>query len=701
MKDNTYEASSQHRPQDKLTEWKKEPDVMALKEDLQVASTSHDIRVAKVDAWLDLRNITGKAKPSVIKNRSSVQPKLVRRQNEWRYSALSEPFLSADKLYDVDPMTFEDEAGSKQNETLLEWQFRTKIDRVKFIDEYVRTAVDEGTVYVRTGWKRETVMEKVEVPVYEFVQPPMHEAQEYAEQMEQVLAIKAEDPRGFSELPPETQEAAKYTEEKGTPVIARVVGKELVEQEKIIENCPTANIIHYKNIYIDPSAEGDINNAGFAILSFETSKAKCIKDGRYKNLDQVNWSSNTTQSQPDHVSTNDDAIQFKDELRKNVVAYEYWGWYNIHGDNKLVPIVATWIGNTMIRMEENPYPDRKIPITVANYMPVKRSIEGEPDAELLGDNQAILGATTRGMVDLLGRSANGQIATAKGMLDTVNRRKKDAGVDYEFNPNMHPTQSIHTHEYPAIPNSAMNMLNLQNQEAEALTGVKAFSGGLSGEAFGEVAAGIRGMLDASSKREMGILRRLAAGIVDIGKKFISMNQVFMSEEEVIRVTNKQYVTIRREDLAGNFDLKVDITTAEIDEAKAQDLSFMLQTIGNTMDPSMTNMILAEIASLKRMPTLAEKIIRFKPEPDPMVVELQKMEVEKARKEIEEIDSKINLNNAKAEKERAEADIQNLNFVEQETGTTHARDVDRVEAQAESNERLEVTKAMLNPQSPPQ
>ena len=38
------------------------------------------------------------------------------------------------------------------------------------------------------------------------------------------------------------------------------------------------------------------------------------------------------------------------------------------------------------------------------------------------------------------------------------------------------------HTYPEIPASAQFMLQLQNMEAESMTGVKAFNQGLSGEA---------------------------------------------------------------------------------------------------------------------------------------------------------------------------------------------------------------------------
>lgn len=242
----------------------------------------------------------------------------------------------------------------------------------------------------------------------------------------------------------------------------------------------------------------------------------------------------------------------------------------------------------------------------------------------------------------------------------------------------------------------MLMLNLQNNEAESLTGVKAFSGGVSGDAYGDVAAGIRGVLDAASKREMAILRRLAKGMQDIGSKIIAMNAVFLSEEEVVRVTNSEFITVRREDLAGNFDLEVDIATAEVDNQKSQDLAFMLQTLGPNMDQGISMMILSEIALLKRMPELAQKLKTYKPQPDPVQEQLKQLELQNKALENQKLQSEIQLNAARADREKATADKANLDFVEQETGTKHARDMEKQTAQAQGNQALEVTKALLKP-----
>lgn len=683
----------------RLTDWKKEPELMALKADLDAAKPAHDTMVANVKRWNDLLEVTGDAKPPKVKGRSSVQPKLIKRQAGWRYSALSEPFLNSDKIFKVSPVTFEDVEAAKQNEALLNYQFRTKIDRVAFIDNLVRSLVDDGTAIVRLGWLQTTKTVQKVVPTYAHY--PVQSQQE-ADMLQRALEMKQTDFRTYSEkLPPELQAAVDFFEENGQATVAVQQGEQTVEEEVIDQNKPTVELVNPANVYIDPSCEGQIDKALFAIVSFETNKAELLQEpDRYKNLDKVNWEGNTTITDGNHeAATVDTTFQFRDSARKKVVAYEYWGYYDIEGNGVLQPIVATWIGDTLVRMERNPFPDRKLPFVVIPYTPLKRALFGEPDAELLEDNQKILGAVTRGMVDLLGQSANGQKGFAKGMLDPLNRRKYENGQDYEFNPAMPTTQGIIEHKFPELPQSALIMLNLQNQEAESLTGVKAFSGGLSGDAYGTVATGIKGLLDAAAKREMSILRRLAKGVAEIGRKIMGMNSEFLTETEVIRVTNEQFVTIKREDLPGEFDTVVDISTAEVDNAKAQDLGFMLQTLGPNMDPRISMMILAEIAELKRMPRLAHTLRNWQPQPDPMQQQIQQLEIQKLQMEVAKLQSEVVLNQANAQQAMATAGLKALEKVEQETGVKHARNIIETQAQGRANQHLEVTKALLKSKKP--
>lgn len=725
----------------KLTDWVNEPSLSDLKADFLACKPSHDSQIAKIEHWRNLLDVTGSERPKSIPGRSRVQPKLVRRQAEWRYSALSEPFLGTHKVFSITPKTFEDSQAARQNELLLNWQFDTKLNKVKFIDDYVRAIIGEGTGIVKLSWCRETRPIIRQEPVFQAI--PVQDPQTM-QQLQQAGELAQTNPRMFEEtVSPEIKYGVQVMSsgEAPMPVIGQVIGYQEVQDEEIICNHPYVEVVNPRNIYIDPSCNGDFNKAYFIIESFETSYADLVKDGRYTNLELINWEEVSTNIDPEHTSETPDDFNFKDKSRKKVVAYEYWGYYDINKDGTLVPIVATWVGDVLIRLEENPFPDQKLPYVVVPYLPQLRSVYGETDAELLGDNQRILGAVTRGMIDSLGRSANAQQGFAKGFLDPINKRKFMNGEDYEFNPAMPPQAAFVEHQYPELPQSAMLMLQMQNQEAEALTGVKAFSGGLAGDAYNsKVATAIRGVLDAASKREMAILRRLAKGMQEIGHKIIAMNAVFLSDEEVVRVTNKEFVAIKREDLRGEFDLEVDISTAEEDNAKSENLAFLLQTAVN-VDQQIYMMVFAEICDLKRMPELAERLRTWQPDPEQVQFQkmMQQLQLQNLQLQNQKLQSEILENQANAQKLGADAqskgiDAQTKAIEARATlpsqiqkvkadadlavaqahktnleaqaialdtqmevdGTKHLRDLHKMQAQARGNQDLEIVKSLGKP-----
>jgi hypothetical protein len=484
-----------------------------------------------------------------------------------------------------------------------------------------------------------------------------------------------------------------------------LVQQGMKDEKHTLKNQPAIEVCEFSSLLIDPTCKGVIPKAEFIIYSFETSKSALEKDGdKYTNLDKINTETNSISNAPGHIHSEDVAsFNFKDEPRKKFIAYEYWGYWDIDGSGKTQPIVATWVGDTFIRMEKSPFPDQGLPFISVQYLPKRKNVYGEPDGELLTDNQKISGAVIRGMLDIMGRSATGQTGVRKDALDVTNQRKFDNGMDYYFNAQIDPRSAFHTHVYPEIPQSAPFILQLQNNEAESLTGVKAFHGGISGESLGKTATAARSALDAASKRELGILRRLAKGITDIGRKVIAMNAVFLSEEEVVRVTNEEFVKVKRDDLAGNIDLKLQISTVESDNAKAEELAFMLQTTGPNGDPGEVRMIRAEIARLRKMPDLAKKIEEYQPTPDPLEVKKQELEIVKLEAEIEKIQSETQENLAEAELDMASArnkdaltDKTDQDFVDQDSGLTHEQDMQKDAAQGETNKELEVLKAALNP-----
>ena len=676
------------KPKVKLTKWNKEPSIEDLKNDLTQAQTSQSAFVANLDRWEDLY-----AAPKFGNDKhkgSRVVPKMVRKQAEWRCPALSEPFLSTPQLYEVKPMTFDDVPRAKQNALILNMQFNTQLNKVDLVDKIVRSVVKNGTSVIRLGWEYREEKVKETVPQFEFMPAPQEIQEQLSQQYQQLAAIQQSEPDSYEQAPEEMKAGFEMSQEQQTLLIARQIGEEEQEVVKPVVNKPTVKLCNLRNLYIDPTCNGNLDEAQFVIHSYESSMSELKKAGMYTNLDQLK---DYTEQNPigfDKPTTS--SFNFQDQARKKLVVYEYWGYWDVDGNGETKAIVASWVGNILIRLEENPFPDKKVPFVIFNYIPEEDSIYGIPDAELIEDNQAISGALTRGMIDLLAKSANAQTGFSKGFLDATNKIKFRNGDDYEFNPQFNPQQHTFMHKYSEIPVSAMNMVQMQASDAEALSGVKAFSGsqGISAGYLGDTAAGARGVLDAVSKREMSILRRISQGFIQMGRKIMAMNSEWLSEEEVVRVTNNEFIKVRRDDLIGQFDLSLGIATAEENDSKSKQLAFLLQTIGNNMGQEINQLILSQIAELSKMPDLAKQIKDYQPQPDPLQQQMQELEMAYKQAEIELLKSQAQENLAKAQVQGAKVDVETaraqslqgdadnkaLDFAQKDSGVAHERELSK-------------------------
>lgn len=684
-----------------LTDWNNEPTLEMLKSDYRQAHSANQDMLSNIEKWDELLHIKGTAKVKKIDGRSSVQPRVIRKSAEWRYSALSEPFLSSEDIFTINPKTWLDVEAAKQNELVLNYQFNNQLNKIQLVDNMVRSVVDFGTYIARVSWEYEEAYKTQNTPNFHYdecTDPQM------AQQIMQATQMYQQQNPQFVQLPEELQESAKATIENKRPIIAIKIGEVEEDVKTIIKNQPKVDMCDLRNVFVDPTCHGILDNAGFIVYAFESSLSELTKLGIYKNLDKIEVEQHGADGYT--YLKGDLTFQYQDKARKKFVVYEYWGYYDIDDSGTTTPIVATWVGDTMIRLEKNPYPDAKIPFVIIPYMPVKNSVYGEPDALLLEDNQKLTGALTRGMIDTLARSANGQIGMRKDALDAINRRKFKQGLDYEFNPNVDPSSAVISHTYPELPQTSHIMLQYFAQEAEALTGIKSYAQGLSGDSYaGQTAAGIQGTLTATGKRESSILRRLSKGLEEIAHKILAMNSEWLSDDEVIRITDESFIAINRQNLAGRFDIKLSINTPESNAAKAQELSFMLQTMAQMLPFDLTKIILAEIAHLQNMPELADTLRKYQPPPDPM----QQINMQKAQVEIQQMQAQIQISQADAQHKSAQAqktmaqvaEVQaQTKFLEVQaqqlqSGIQHQNNMELAQAQSEGNMKRDIAKQVLN------
>lgn len=590
--------------------------------------------------------------------KSKIVSRDIKKQSEWSIPSLVDPFVSSPNIVKCTPVTYEDAESARQNELLLNTQFCRKFDRYNFMLKSIKVLEKEGTAVIQTGWEYED--EKVMVET-------------------------------------ETVAVDEYGNEYVT--VAEV------EQTVVKKNQPTARVCRNEDIYIDPTCEDDMDRCQFVIYRYETDISSLRKDGRYKNLDKVAKSLGSGTHDADYRPQDDTRFQFGDDPRKKIMVYEYWGNYDVNEDGEAEAIVCAWVGDTIIRLQDNPYPDGKPPFIVVPYNSVPFQIYGEASAEMIGDNQKIKTAIIRGVIDNMAQSNNGQVGIRKGALDVVNRKKWLQGKNFEFNGT---PQDFWQGGYNPIPSSAFDMIGLMNNEIESLTGVKSFSSGISGNALGSTATAARGAMDATSVRRMNIVRNIAENLVKpLMRKWMAYNAEFLEEEEVVRITNDEYVPVRKDDLTGRVDIDLSVETAEENSARAQQLSFLLQTLGNNVDPAITQELMAQILDLSRMPDQAKKIRDYQPQPDPAEEQMKQLQLEnmmlenaKLKSEVQrnesialenDIDRQVKLARAARDEAQAraihsKADIDDLRFLQEESGETEAAEIRKEIAKLEAKLR---------------
>lgn len=612
----------------------------AFKADLKSAELlKKDIDI-KIYQWR--KEYNGEPYGNEVKGKSAIVSRDIKKQSEWQHASIIDPFVSTSEVIKCHPITFEDVGAARQNELLLNTQFCRKFDRFNFMSKAVKVLDREGTLVVQTGWD--------------------YEDEEVTTVAEVVM---------FDEL----------------------TGQELIVEQEVTEtivkkNQPTAKVCRNEDIYIDPTCQDNLDEAEFIIYRYESNMSTLKSDGRYKNLDRLDRHE-LPDYDTDYYSEDKTYFKFQDKARKKFLVYEYWGNYDVNGDGIAEPIVCVWVNDTIIRLEKNPYPDGKPPFIVVPFNSVPFKIHGESNAELIGDNQKVKTAIIRGIIDNMAQSNNGQVALRKGALDAMNKKRFQEGKNFEYNgtPN-----DFWQGSYNAIPGSAFDMIGLMNNEIESLTGTKNFSGGITGASLGGTATGARGALDATATRRMNIVRNIAENLIKpLMRKWMSYNSEFLEEEEIVRVTSEEYVPVRRDDLEGRVDIDITVSTSEDNAAKSQELSFLLQTLGNTVPFEITQLLMADIMELMKMPDKAKTLREYQPQVDPVQEQLKQLELErlvlenqKLRSEIErnmaragedQVDMVLKQNKAmveaaKARKLQTDADLGDLKFLKEDEELDH-------------------------------
>lgn len=300
------------------------------KQDFETAKTAKAGIDKKISTWLD--EYHGMPYGNEVDGHSKIVVKDIKKAVEWFLPNAVEPFVGKNRIVKLEGITKDDVDRANVAEKLLNYQFVRNFDRYTFMYDCFKVGATEGTTVVRTGWEFE---EDVKVEKLKAISP---------EQVQELLA-------------------------QGVEVEVNEDGSAKLTKRRTIKNAPTARVVKNGKFFIDPSA-ATIAEADYCVELRDVTLSSLKKEEIYKNLDKLEG---TSKDRDDSMTENNRLLNGKDrgydtedsenadESLKKMTLHEYWGNMDIDDSGIAEPVVLAWIGNTVVRFEKNPYPDKAKP----------------------------------------------------------------------------------------------------------------------------------------------------------------------------------------------------------------------------------------------------------------------------------------------------------------------------------------------------
>lgn len=319
-------------------------------------------------------------------------------------------------------------------------------------------------------------------------------------------------------------------------------------------NDPQVQVVDLLDFFPDPKAT-QVDGGDFmihrTIMPVTTLKRAKKSDGTplYKNLDKIKDGTNEENSNKLYL-TNDRSMTIGDIDGKLILGtpyrqsmtlqcevLEYWG---IYGDEDEEWVITVANRNTVIRAEKNPY-EGKRPFVKMNIDPNNFLFHGTGIIEPLEHLQVALNDTRNQRMDNVNLILNKIFVVLKDA--DVNEQElisRPGGVMYEGTPG-----GIRILETPDITNSAYQEEAIIKQDAQEAVGVSDIIQGqlqdannnskVEGNIMNTTAKGAQIAVEQAGSRFKYYMQNIEDALVEFGEKLYEYNQLFMSEEKVIRV----------------------------------------------------------------------------------------------------------------------------------------------------------------------
>lgn len=446
---------------------------------------------------------------------------------EWALPSLMKVFTGSDEVITIAGVTEEDDTKAETMQELLVYQLQRQNKFFPILYNWMKDALITGMGIVKCYWERtEGFTTEQAVLNNESLQALIETG---------INVTDIQGPDAFGDFTV-TYQSPYYV--KNAPKIENILISEFIYSPDA-KSLEEANFVAHKRK---------------VTMSYLREREA---QGVYANIDAIKPDSGysvVTDPVQDVIGDNyNDIIGDEQKARQEVTIYECYTKIDVNNDGILEDMIITICGDTIIRMEQN-YMGRHpffaiSPTKDPHRIWVKRSY-----AELIGELQDLKVALTRQIMQNVALTNDPKMLldeTAINIDDFVQGRKV---IRMKAGHSLHEV-AMPMNISPLSPQTFTFLEWIEGQK-ENRTGITRYNQGLDANSLNKTATGISAILGQSSQRLELVARMFAeTGLYELFRFMVSLNQKFIDQQTVIRLTNKE-MKITPEDLDGSFDLIV-------------------------------------------------------------------------------------------------------------------------------------------------
>ena len=448
---------------------------------------------------------------------------------EWALPSLMKVFTGSDEVITIAGVTEEDDTKAETMQELLVYQLQRQNKFFPILYNWMKDALITGMGIIKCYWER--------TEGYTTEQTTLNNEALQALQQTGVPIVSIEGPDIYGDFVV-TYQSPYYV--KNAPKIENILVSDFIYSSDA-KSLEEANFVAQKRK---------------VTMSYLREREA---QGVYANIDEIkteDFRQSKIESPIEQVigdKYNDLTFNEEDKARLEVVIYECYTKMDINGDGILEDMIITICGDTIIRIEQN-YMGRHPFFTISPTKDPHRIWVKRSYAELIGELQDLKVALTRQIMHNVALNNDPKMLLAEDAInidDYIQGRKVIRMKSGHSLNEVAMPMPVH----PLSPQTFQFLEYIEGQK-ENRTGITRYNQGLDANSLNKTATGISAILGQSSQRLELIARMFAeTGIYELFRFMVSLNQKFIDQNTVIRLTNKS-LKINPEDLNGNFDLVV-------------------------------------------------------------------------------------------------------------------------------------------------